>query len=402
MDIPKELLSKAFLSQFKNQEDVSQFMKDLHAKVYEQLLESEMDIHLGYEKHSPEGHHTGNSRNGKYSKRIQTEHGEQDISIPRDRQSEFEPVIVPKYQSRGLSIEKLVISLYAKGMSVSDIEEEMKEIYGITLSTSSISIITNKISQSATEWQNRPLESLYLIVWMDGIVFKVRENGKVINKTVYLCVGLNKEGLKEVLGLWVGKSESASFWLGVLTDLKARGVEDILITVTDNLNGFTDTIKNVFPASTTQICVVHQIRNSCRYVVWKEKKEFSADLKNIYNAPTKEAAALELDLFEQKWGGKYPYAIRSWRTNWNELTAFFDFPVEIRKIIYTTNLIENLNGKIRKYTKNKLSFPNDDALKKSVYLSIVEIEKKWYQPIWNWGMVFNQFLTIFENRLFRG
>jgi len=402
MDIPKELLSKAFLSQFKNQEDVSQFMKDLHAKVYEQLLESEMDIHLGYEKHSPEGHHTGNSRNGKYSKRIQTEHGEQDISIPRDRQSEFEPVIVPKYQSRGLSIEKLVISLYAKGMSVSDIEEEMKEIYGITLSTSSISIITNKISQSATEWQNRPLESLYLIVWMDGIVFKVRENGKVINKTVYLCVGLNKEGLKEVLGLWVGKSESASFWQGVLTDLKARGVEDILITVTDNLNGFTDTIKNVFPASTTQICVVHQIRNSCRYVVWKEKKEFSADLKNIYNAPTKEAAALELDLFEQKWGGKYPYAIRSWRTNWNELTAFFDFPVEIRKIIYTTNLIENLNGKIRKYTKNKLSFPNDDALKKSVYLSIVEIEKKWYQPIWNWGMVFNQFLTIFENRLFRG
>jgi len=402
MEIPKELLSKSFLSQFKSQEDVSQFMKDLHARVYEQMLESELDVHLGYEKHSKEGHHTGNSRNGKYSKRIQTEHGEQEIAIPRDRQGDFEPVIVPKHQSRGLSIEKLVISLYAKGMSVSDIEEEMKEIYGINLSTSSISIITNKISQSAVEWQNRPLESLYLIVWMDGIVFKVRENGKVINKTVYLCVGLNKEGLKEVLGLWVGKTESASFWLGVLTDLKARGVEDILITVTDNLNGFTDTIKNVFPESTTQICVVHQIRNSCRYVVWKEKKEFSSDLKNIYNAPTKESAALELDHFEKKWGGKYPYAIRSWRSNWNELTAFFDFPVEIRKIIYTTNLIENLNGKIRKYTKNKLSFPNDDALKKSVYLEINEIEKKWYQPIWNWGMIFNLFLTIFENRLFRG
>jgi transposase-like protein len=402
MDIPKELLSKEFLSQFKSQEDVSQFMKDLHAKVYEQLLESELDVHLGYGKYSKAGHNTGNSRNGKYNKRIQTEHGEQDISVPRDREGAFEPIIVPKYQSRGLSIEKLVISLYAKGMSVSDIEEEMKEIYGINLSTSSISIITNKISQTAIEWQNRPLESLYLIVWMDGIVFKVRENGKVINKTVYLCVGLNTEGLKEVLGMWVGKTESASFWLGVLTDLKARGVEDILITVTDNLNGFTDTIKNVFPESTTQICVVHQIRNSCRYVVWKEKKEFSSDLKNIYNAPTKESAALELGLFEQKWGSKYPYAIRSWRSNWNELTAFFDFPVEIRKIIYTTNLIENLNGKIRKYTKNKLSFPNDDALKKSVYLAIVEIEKKWCQPIWNWGMVFNQFLTIFENRLIRG
>ena len=402
MDIPEDLLSKEFLSQFKSQEDVSRFMKDLHAKVYEDLLEREMDLHLGYEKHSVAGNNSGNSRNGSYSKRIQTEHGEQDISIPRDREGNFEPVIVPKHQSRGLNIEKLVISLYAKGMSVSDIEEEMKEIYEINLSTSAISIITHKVSQQALEWQNRPLESFYLIVWMDGIVFKVRENGKVINKTVYLCVGLNKEGLKEVLGMWVGKSESAAFWQGVLTDLKARGVEDILITVTDNLSGFTDTIKNVFPESTTQICVVHQIRNSCRYVVWKEKKEFSSDMKNIYNAPTKEAAALELDLFEQKWGGKYPYAIRSWRTNWDNLTAFFDFPVEIRKIIYTTNLIENLNGKIRKYTKNKLSFPNDDALKKSVYLAIAEIEKKWYMPIWNWGMVFNQFLTIFENRLMRG
>jgi len=401
MDIPKELLSKEFLSQFRSQEDVSQFMKDLHVKVYEDLLEREMELHLGYEKHSFEGNNSGNSRNGSYSKRIQSEHGEQEITVPRDRSGDFEPVIVPKHQSRGLNIEKLVISLYAKGMSVSDIEEEMKEIYGLNLSSSAISIITNKVSQQAIEWQNRPLERLYLIVWLDGIVFKVRDNGKVINKTVYLCVGLNKEGLKEVLGMWVGKAESAAFWQGVLTDLRARGVEDILISCTDNLSGFTDSIKNVFPQSTTQICVVHQIRNSCRYVVWKEKKEFSADLKNIYNAPTKEAAEAELDLFEQKWGGKYPYAIRSWRTNWDNLTAFFDFPVEIRKIIYTTNLIENLNGKIRKYTKNKLSFPNDDALKKSVYLAIAEIEKKWYQPIWNWGMVFNQFLTIFENRLIR-
>lgn len=399
MDIPKELLNKEFLSQFKTEEDVSNFLTSLHARVLEQMLEGEMDAHLGYEKHSSEGINSGNSRNGSYEKKIQTKHGESIIEVPRDRQGEFEPVVVPKHQSRGLSIERLIISLYAKGMSVSDIEEEMKEIYGITLSTSAISIITNKVSQAAVEWQNRPLESLYLIVWMDGIVFKVREGGKVLNKTVYLCVGLNKEGMKEVLGMWVGKSESSSFWMGVLTDLKARGVEDILVTVTDNLNGFTQTIKSVFPESTTQICVVHQIRNSCKYVVWKEKKEFTADLKNIYNAPTKEAACLELDLLEQKWGAKYPYAIRSWRTNWDDLTSFFDFSIEIRKIIYTTNLIENLNGKIRKYTKNKLSFPNDEALKKSVYLSIMEIEKKWSQPIWNWGMIFNQFLTIFENRI---
>jgi transposase-like protein len=399
MDIPKEFLSKEFLSQFKTGEDVTSFMKELHTRVYEQMLEAEMDNHLGYEKHSKEGDNTGNSRNGSYKKQIQTEMGESVLQVPRDREGDFEPVVVPKHQTRGLSIERLVISLYAKGMSVSDIETEMQEIYGLNLSTSAISLITNKVSQAAIEWQNRPLESLYMIVWMDGIVFKVREGGKVINKTVYLCVGLNKDGLKEVLGMWIGKTESSSFWMGVLTDLKARGVEDILITVTDNLNGFTDTIKSVFPQSTTQICVVHQIRNSCRYVVWKEKKEFSADLKNIYNAPTREAAKMELDLFDQKWGAKYPYAIRSWRNNWDELTSFFDFPVEIRKIIYTTNLIENLNGKIRKYTKNKLSFPNDEALKKSVYLAINEIEKKWYQPIWNWGMIFNQFLTIFDNRI---
>lgn len=399
MDIPKEFLSKEFLSQFKTGEEVDAFLSELHTKVYEQMLEAEMDNHLGYQKYSKNGLETNNSRNGSYSKTIKTQHGEAVIEVPRDREGDFEPIVVPKHQSRGSSIDRLVISLYAKGMSVSDIESEMHEIYGVNLSTSAISMITNKVNQASIEWQNRPLDSLYMIVWMDGIVFKVRDQGKVINKTVYLCVGLNREGFKEVLGMWVGKNESSSFWLGVLTDLKARGVDDILVTVTDNLNGFTDTIKSVFPESTTQICVVHQIRNSCRYVVWKEKKAFTADLKNVYNAPTKESAALELDKLEQIWGSKYPYAIRSWRANWDELTSFFDFPVEIRKIIYTTNLIENLNGKIRKYTKNKLSFPTDDALKKSVYLSISEIEKKWTMPIHNWGLIFNQFLAIFENRI---
>ena len=397
--VPSEMLSKEFLSQFKTEEDVSQFLKDLHSQVLEHMLQGEMDAHLGYEKHSSEGTNSGNSRNGSFPKKIQTEHGESVISIPRDRNADFEPIVVPKHQSRGLSIERLVISLYAKGLSVSDIEDELRDIYKINLSTSAISIITNKVTQAALEWQNRPLERIYLVVWMDGIVFKVRESGKIINKTVYLCVGLNKSGYKEVLGMWIGKSESSSFWMSVLTDLKARGVEDILITVTDNLNGFTETIKAVFPQSTTQICVVHQIRNSCKYVVWKEMKEFTADMKEIYTSVNRDQAANALSHFEQKWGSKYRHAVQSWHRNWDDLTAFFDFPVEIRTIIYTTNLIENLNGKIRKYTKTKMSFPTDDALRKSVWLALQEIEKKWTMPIRNWGLVMNQFLAIFEERI---
>ena len=397
--VPQELLSKEFLSQFKTEEDVSNFLKTLHTQVVEQMLQGEMDAHLGYQKYSGKGSGSGNSRNGSYSKTIQTEHGENRIEVPRDREGSFEPVVIPKHQSRGLSIERLVISLYAKGLSTSDIEDELREIYGINLSSSAISIITSKVTQSASEWQNRPLESLYLIAWMDGIIFKVREAGKVINKTVYLCIGLNMKGYKEVLGMWIGKNESSSFWMSVLTDLKARGVEDILITCTDNLNGFTDTIRAVFPQSTTQICVVHQIRNSCRYVVWKELKEFTADMKEIYTAVNREQAQSALEYFEEKWGEKYRYAVQSWRRNWDELTAFFDFPPEIRTIIYTTNIIENLNGNIRKYTKNKLSFPTDDALKKSVYLAISEIERKWTMPIRNWPIVLNQFMAIFENRI---
>ncbi|MBP1593165.1 MAG: Transposase, Mutator family [Bacteroidetes bacterium] len=398
-DIPPELLSKEFLKQFKTEEDVSKFLKNLHSQVLEQMLQGEMDAHLGYEKNDVSGNNTGNSRDGSFPKVIQTEHGESTISIPRDRKGEFEPIIVPKHKSRGLSIEKLVISLYAKGMSVSDIEDELRNIYEINLSGSSISIITNKVTQAAQDWQNRPLERQYLIVWMDGIMFKVRDGGKVINKTVYICVGLNKTGKKEVLGLWVGKAESSAFWMSVLTDIKARGVEDILITCTDNLNGFSETIRTVFPEAATQVCVVHQIRNSCRYVTYKDLKEFTKDLKTIYGAVNKDAAALALDTFEQKWDKKYQYAIRSWRANWDNLTTFFDYPMEIRKIIYTTNLIENLNGKIRKYTKAKLSFPNDDAVKKSVYLAINEIEKKWTMPIRNWAIVLNQFILIFDNRI---
>lgn len=395
--VGKLIKDQGLLEGLKTQEDLSKLLKELHSDLIEAMLHGELDAHLGYSKN--EKNDSSNARNGSTSKRLKSEHGESIISVPRDRDGSFEPIVVPKHQSKAVSVENMVISLYAKGLSVSDIEQELYELYGYKLSTSSISIITDKVNQQVLDWQNRPLDPIYCIVWMDGIVFKVRQGGKVVNKTIYLAVGLNRDGYKEMLGMWLGQNESAAFWQGVLTDLKARGVEDILVTVTDNLNGFTQAITNVFPEANTQICVVHQIRNSARYVVWKDKKEFTSDMKLIYNAPNREIAANELDRFAQKWNQKYPYAIQSWRNNWDELTVFFDFPIEIRKIIYTTNLIENLNGKIRKYTKNKMVFSTDDALKKSVYLSLMQITKKWTQPIHNWGVILNQFLAIFEKRV---
>lgn len=386
-----------FLKQFKTHEELTGFLKQIQKRGIEKMLEGELDGHLDYDKHQKSG--GGNVRNGHSKKKIKTSFGESEISVPRDREASFNPMIVPKRGNMVDGIENVIVSLYAKGMSNSDIEEQIREVYDFDVSTSTISRITEKVSGDIIAWQNRPLEPVYLIVWMDGIVFKVRENSKVINKTVYIAVGLRRDGKKEVLGLWLGKNESAAFWMSVLTDIRARGTEDILITATDNLNGFTDTIKNVFPESKTQICVVHQIRNACRYVVWKDKKAFTADMKHIYNAPNQEAAKVALEDFAQKWNDKYSYAVKSWRDNWEELTVFYEFPLEIRKIIYTTNLIENLNGKIRKYTKNKLSFPTDDAVMKSVYLSVREATKKWTMPIRNWGIILNQFLTIYEKRV---
>ncbi len=361
------------------------------------MLEGELDHHLGYDKHQKSP--SGNARNGTTKKTIRSSFGQSQIQVPRDRDGSFNPMIVPKRKSMVDGLENVIVSLYAKGMSNSDIEQQIREVYNFDISTSAISRITDAVTNDIVAWQNRPLEAVYLIVWMDGIVFKVREGSKVINKTVYIAVGLRRDGKKEVLGLWLGKNESAAFWMGVLTDIKARGVEDILITATDNLNGFTETIKNVFPEAATQVCVVHQIRNSCRYVVWKDKKAFTADMRHIYNAPTEEAAKAALEDLANKWEGKYSYAVKSWRDNWDELTVFFEFPLEIRRIIYTTNLIENLNGKIRKYTKNKLSFPTDDAVKKSVYLALREATKKWTMPIRNWGIILDQFLTLFEERV---
>lgn len=390
-------LTDAFLKQLKTGDELNSFLAQLQKRGIEKILEGELDAHLGYNKN--EKTISSNARNGTSSKQVKTSFGETTIEVPRDRDSSFNPMLIPKRQSMVDGLENVIISLYAKGMSVSDIEEQIREVYNFEVSTSTISRITETVANDIIAWQNRPLEPVYLIVWMDGIVFKVRENSKVINKTIYLAVGLNRDGKKEVLGMWLGKNESAAFWLGVLTDLKARGVEDILITATDNLNGFTQTIKQVFPQSQTQICVVHQIRNAARYVVWKDKKEFAKDMKQIYDAPTKQAAKAALDYFSTQWNHKYPYAIKSWTENWEELTVFFDFPLEIRKIIYTTNLIENLNGKIRKYTKNKLSFPTDEAVLKSVFLALREATKKWSMPIHNWGLILNQFLTIFEKRV---
>lgn len=394
---PEDLLTDDFLKQFKSREALNDFLGQLQKRGIEKMLEGELDGHLGYDKHEQSSN--SNSRNGYGKKKIRTSYGESEISVPRDRDASFNPMIVPKRENMVDGIEEVIVSLYAKGMSVSDIEEQIKDVYNFDVSASTISRITSRIAEDIVSWQNRPLEPVYLIVWMDGIVFKVRENSKVINKTIYIAVGLKRDGYKEVLGMWLGKNESAAYWMSVLTDMKARGLQDILITATDNLNGFTQTIRSVFPESATQVCVVHQIRNSCRYVVWKDKKEFSRDMKDIYAAPTRQAALAALENLESKWNSKYSYAIKSWRLNWDELTVFFDFPLEIRRIIYTTNLIENLNGKIRKYTKNKLSFPNDEAVLKSVYLALREASKKWTMPIQNWGMILNQFLIIFEDRV---
>jgi putative transposase len=340
-----DLLNGDFLKQFKTGAELTSFMKQLHSRGIEQILEGELDAHLDYEKHQKRD--KTNTRNGYGKKSIKTEMGQSEIKIPRDRDASFSPKLLPKRSSRSAGVESLIISLYAKGMSNSDITEQLHGIYGFDISTTLISRITDRITTDIIAWQNRPLEDVYLIVWMDGIVFKVREDSRVINKTVYIAVGLKKDGKKEVLGLWLGKNESSSFWMSVLTDIRARGVHDILITATDNLNGFTETITSVFPNSKTQICVVHQIRNSQRYVVWSDKKEFAKDMKSIYTAPTKQAAKAALSDFASKWNDKYSYAVKSWENNWEELTVFFEFPLEIRKIIYTTNLIENLNGKIR-------------------------------------------------------
>lgn len=399
MDNHESNLPKDFFKQFKGKKDFLSFFNDLYKQGVEEMLKAELDEHLGYEKHSKEGHNSGNSRNGSYSKKVKTESlGDMVLNIPRDRNSEFSPKLIPKGSRMSDQLEESIIGMYSRGMTVSDICQQVKEVYGVDVSEGTISNVTHRIHEHVKEWQNRPLEPVYFIVWMDGIVLKVKHNGRYINKCIYLVIGLNKEGLKEVLGMWMAETESASFWMSVLTDLKARGVEDILIACTDNLKGFTDAIKGVFPQTVTQLCIVHQVRNSCKYVVWKDRKAFCADLKNVYGAINRQAAEQALEEFDATWGNKYKHAIQSWRANWDNLTSYFDFPLEIRTITYTTNTIENLNRGIRKYTKSKVQFTDDQAAQKAVYLAIMNIEKKWTMPIHNWGYIVHQFLTIFENR----
>ena len=389
--IPDDALKK-----IKSQAELDDFFQTLYKQAVENMLKAEMEEHLGYKKHEKS---TGkNSRNGYSNKTLKTNIGDIPLDMPRDRDASFEPKVVPKHQRMSARIEQAIITMYSKGLSTRDIEETVKDIYGIEVSESSISTITHAVIEDIKVWQSRPLDDVYFVLWLDGIVFKVRQNGKVSNKTIYIIIGLNSSGMKEVLGLWINETESASFWVNVLTDLKARGVQDVLISCTDNLAGINQAILAVFPQTTNQLCIVHQIRNSCKYVPWKEKKLFAADLKTIYGAINREEAADALDVFEDKWGKKYAYAIRSWRANWDSLTVFFDYPLEIRKLIYTTNIIESMNSTIRKYTKIKTVFPDDQSVQKAVYLAINNVQKKWTMPIRDWGVILNQFIIKFESR----
>jgi len=391
--IPDEALSK-----IKSQPELDEFFHKLYKQAVENMLKSEMDGHLGYKKHNKSGENSGNSRNGYSNKTLKTNIGDIPLDVPRDRNASFEPIVVPKHQRMSARIEQAIIVMYSRGMSTRDIEETIKDIYGIDVSESSISGITSAIIEDIKLWQTRALNEVYYVIWLDGIVFRVRQNGRVSNKTIFVIIGLTSEGMKEVLGLWISETESASFWVNVLTDLKARGVEDVLIACTDNLAGINQAIHAVFPDAVSQLCIVHQIRNSCKYVVWKERKQFANDLKSVYAAINREAAADALNDFDAKWGHKYGYAVKSWRNNWDYLTSYFDYPLEIRKLIYTTNAIESLNSIIRKYTKSKNVFPDDQAVLKSVFLAVSNIQKKWTMPIRDWGVILNQFIIKFESR----
>jgi transposase-like protein len=398
-DKKEDLFPKGFFKQFKDKDSFQDYFNAIFKQGIEEMLQGEMDEHLGYSKHTTQGYNTGNSRNGTFPKTITTENvGDVLLNIPRDRKGEFEPYIIPKGETISSKIQEAILGMYSRGMTTSDVRKQVEAVYGLEISETTVSNITDRIMESAKEWQQRSLEPVYFAVWMDGIVIKIREDKKVINKCVYIVIGLKPDGLKEVLGFWIEKTESAAFWMTVLTELKARGVQDILIACTDNLKGFTQAISAVFPQAVTQLCIVHQIRNSCKFVVCKDRSQFCKDLKMVYTAINKEIALEELEKFKLKWKGKYKYAITSWEENWDNLSNYFEYPLELRRIIYTTNTIENLNRGIRKYTKTKTQFPNENAASKSIYLSIKNIEEAWTKPLTNWGLILNQYLIIFEYR----
>jgi len=380
-------------------QDIQEMLKSLFSGAIEEMLEAEMDEHLGYEKHSPIGDLTGNSRNGYNTKTLQTQMGKTEINIPRDRNGEFEPQLIEKYQTKSNDIEKQIIAMYAKGMSTRDIEDHLREIYGIDASASLISRITDKIIPQMIEWHGRQLDTVYAVVFMDGIIFKVKKDAKIINKCVYTVLGITLEGKKEILGIWITENESASFWTTVCNELKNRGVSDILISCHDNLRGFSDAINAVFPKTEQQLCIIHQIRNSTKYVSYKDIKVVMADLKKIYQAPSEDDALYRLEEFGENWNKKYPQIYKSWTENWTDLSTFFKYPDEVRRLIYTTNTVEGFHRMLRKYTKTKTTYPSDEAVKKSVYLSIEEISRKWSMPIKDWGIIMGQLMIFFEDRL---
>lgn len=374
-------------------------LKQLTKAVLERALAGELDTHLGYPKHAPHGKNSGNSRNGKYPKKVKGEFGELSVEIPRDRNAEFEPIILPKGQTRFDGFDDKIISMYARGMTTRDIQGHLEEIYGVKVSPVLISNVTEGVIEEVRAWQNRPLDAVYPILYLDALFVKVKEEGHIRNKAVYLALAVNMEGQKELLGLWIAKTEGSKFWLKVLTELKNRGVEDIFIICVDGLKGFAEAIETVFPQSQIQRCIVHMIRHSLKYVSWKQRKEVAADLKAVYQAKTEEEAELALEEFAEKWDKQYPLISKSWRKNWEQITPFFAYPHEIRRAIYTTNAIESLNMSLRKIIKNRAAFPSDEAAIKLLYLALRNISKKWTMPIRNWKAALSRFAIVFEGRV---
>ena len=378
-------------------EDIQEAIKDLLGDTLETMLKNELDEHLDYEYGDTPL--SLNTKNGFSKKTVKSSSGEIELDIPRDRDGSFEPKVLKKYQKDISNIENQIISMYAKGMTTRDISSHIQEIYGFGLSEGMVSKITNKILPTIEEWQNRPLERVYPVVFLDAIHYNVRENALIIKKAVYIALGYNKEGFKEILGMWVGENESSKYWLMVLNQLKERGLEDILIVSTDNLPGFTQAIEAVYPKAEIQKCIIHQIRSSTRYVSYKDIKELMGDLKAVYKAPTEEIALSNLDEFEEKWQKKYPMCVSSWRNNWAELSTYFKYPQEMRTLIYTTNSMENFNRQLRKVTKSKAIFPKDFSLTKSLYLAMVDASQKWTYRIKNWDLIRSQLSIFFEGRI---
>ena len=383
----------------KTPEDLSAFSAQLTKITVEAALNAELEHHLGYAPHEIKGRNSGNNRNGYTAKRLKGDRGEIEINTPRDRDSTFEPQLVSKGQTRITGMDAQILSLYAKGMSTRDIVAAFDEMYGAEISAGLVSQVTNAVMEQVVEWQSRPLDAVYPIVYLDCIVLKIRQDKRVINKAIYLALGINVEGHKELLGMWMSENEGAKFWLSVLTDLQNRGVKHVLIACVDGLKGFPEAINATFPDARVQLCIVHMVRNSLKFVPWKDYKEVTADLKLIYHSVSEEEAALELDRFAEKWDEKYPQISKTWRAHWPNLITLFDYPQDIRKVIYTTNAIESLNSVIRKSVKTRKVFPNDNAAMKVIYLAVEAASKKWTMPIRDWKAALNRFMIEFEEQL---